>query len=113
MPQIGGYSIYRNLDLDPTGVVVKATAGRLYGWWIANANASARFVKLYNKATAAAETDTPVMTLRIPGATSESEEFQGGISFATGISARATTGVADNDTGDPTANDIVVNLLYK
>jgi hypothetical protein len=36
-----------------------------------------------------------------------------GVDFTAGISARATTGVADNDTGAPSANDVIVNIFYK
>src|SRR3990167_7196691 len=39
-------------------------------------------------------------------------DFDTGIEFTTGIALRATTGVADNDTGAPSANDVIVNILY-
>ena len=35
-----------------------------------------------------------------------------GLAFAAGIGLRATTGVADADTGAPTANDVVANVWY-
>lgn len=36
-----------------------------------------------------------------------------GIGFGTAISVAATTGVADADTGAPSANDLIVNIFYK
>ena len=35
-----------------------------------------------------------------------------GIAFTNGISVRATTGIADADTGAPSTNDVTVNLYY-
>ena len=70
-------------------------------------------MKIYNKATAPTQSDTPVMTIPIPAGGAANVEFSNGIAFAAGISYRASTAVADNDTGAPTANDVVVNLLYK
>jgi hypothetical protein len=80
---------------------------------------STRFLKLYN-ATAASVTvgtTTPVLTLALPGNTSD--DITGvialpqGIKFSTAICAAATTGIADNDTGAPAANDVIVNIFYK
>ena len=36
-----------------------------------------------------------------------------GVTFDAGISVRATTGRADDDTGAPTTGDVVLNLFYK
>jgi hypothetical protein len=35
-----------------------------------------------------------------------------GIAFGTAITVAATTAVADNDTGAPAANDVIVNVFY-
>lgn len=110
----GGLSAYRNLDMGSTGVAVKTSAGQLYGYYLYNNSSSAtRFVKIYDKASAASSSDTPVMTLPIPAGSAANVSFGAGIAFASGISVRAVTGVADNDTGAPSTNDVVVNLLYK
>lgn len=111
----GGLSIYRNIDLDETGVSVKASAGQVYGYHFINAHATdARFVKFYNKATAAAVgTDVPVLTIRVPAVGSVSFSTDQGLAFATGISVGATTAVADADTGAPATNDVVVGVFYK
>jgi hypothetical protein len=36
-----------------------------------------------------------------------------GIMFDTAICAAATTGIADNDTGAPGANEVLINVFYK
>lgn len=115
----GGLSIFRSLDLDESEEEVKATAGQLYGIWFTNTNASTRWIKFYN-ATAAnvtVGTTTPVITLALPG--NSSDDISGlfnsthGMAFDTAITVAATTGVADNDTGAPSANDVIVNIFYK
>jgi hypothetical protein len=36
-----------------------------------------------------------------------------GVAFSAAICVAATTGLADNDTGAPSAGDVVVNIFYK
>jgi hypothetical protein len=93
---------------------VKASAGQVYGWYIYNANAAVRYLKLYNKASSpTVGTDVPVMVIPIPPGAAANVEFTNGIAFGTGIALALTTGVADADTGAVAANEIVVNLLFK
>ncbi len=119
---VGGLSVYRNLDIDETtGTTtqqLKATAGTLYQCLITNDTASTKeYVKFYNAASltgSAAGTETPVITIPIVGATTMQVSFGGaGYSFDTGMTLAATTGIADNDTGAPAANAVVVNCFYK
>lgn len=114
-----GLSTFRSLDLDETEEQVKGTAGQVYGLWFSNTTASTIWLKFYN-ATAAAVTvgtTTPVITLGLPGNSSDtiSGVFSStmGIAFDTAITVAATTGVADNDTGAPAANACIVNIFYK
>lgn len=110
----GGLSIFRSIDLDETEEEIKATAGQLYGYYFANTNAAARYLKFYN-ATAAnvtVGTTTPVLTFYLPPTTAGHVEFSHGIAFSTAITAAATTGVADNDTGAPGANEVILNAFY-
>ncbi len=109
----GGATPYTNLDLGVTGQVVKASPGQLYAWYISNNAAAARFIKIYDKATAPTQADTPVMTLQLPAGAAANVALPTGLLFAAGISVRATTGVAVSDTGAPTTNDCVINLAYK
>lgn len=107
---------YRNLDLDETGVVVSAVPCCVSTLFLANCHATAiRYVKFYNKATAADQNDTPVHTIPVGptvlgGGLIQINLLGGDMEFSTGLSMRATTGVADSDTGAPSANDVVVNL---
>lgn len=111
----GGLTIYRSIDLDETEEEVKGTAGQLFGWYLYNAAASVRYLKFYN-ATAAnvtVGTTTPVLTIPVAAGAAANVEFSNGIAFGTAITAVVTTGLADNDTGAPGANEFIINILYK
>jgi hypothetical protein len=109
----GGLSTYRNLDVGTSGANVKSSAGRVYGYYFANRATAWRYLKLYDKATApVVGTDTPKMTLPLPPESAGHVPFPQGVEFANGIGVGATTGLADTDTGAPTANDVVLNLFY-
>lgn len=103
---------YRNLDLKATGQVVKSSGGKIYEYHISNNNAAALYVKMYDKATAPTNSDTPIRTLFIPTKAVIVLYSDHGIPFANGISLRACTGVADNDNTAPSTNDVVANISY-
>jgi hypothetical protein len=115
----GGLSIHRSIDLDEgTLEVVKASAGQVYSMWVANTATATRFIKFYDVTSGTAGTGTPVLTIPIPG--NSSDDIAGvfnagshGIAFSTGICVGATTGVADSDTGAPGANEVIVNIFFK
>ena len=115
----GGLSIFRSLDIDESEEDVKTSAGQVYSVIIANIATTTRYVKFYN-ATAAnvtVGTTTPVITIPVPGNASDDTALVWnppmGIAFDTAICVAATTGLADNDTGAPAANDVVINVFYK
>lgn len=109
---------YRNINVGSTGVVARSSQSFLSGWTMTNLAAAARHVKLYDTNVAPTENDTPVATISLP-ANSHGVAYANygpgvsGITFQRGIGIRATTGVADNDVGAPTANDVVVNLMIE
>lgn len=108
-------TIFRSLDLDETEEEIKATAGAIYGYYFANVATSVRYLKFYN-ATAAnvtVGTTTPVLTFPLPASSAGHIDLSMGVAFGTAITAAATTGVADNDTGAPSANDVILNVFYK
>lgn len=118
----GGLSVFRSLDLDESEEEVKSSAGCLYKLRLTNRAATARYVKLYdaNLAGTTVGTTTPIDTIIVPGATSAdlatvlTENFGGiGLTFATALCLAATTGLADADTGAPSANDVVATAYYK
>jgi hypothetical protein len=114
----GGLTVYRTLDLDETGQLVSTGAHQLYGYYIYNNANAARYVKIYNHVDAPVAGDTPLITIGLAANSaanlaSASLASAVGIAFSAGIGLRATTGVADADTGAPAGNDIVANLWYK
>jgi hypothetical protein len=92
---------------------VKGSAGQIYDMTLSNTNAAARYFKLYDKATAPASSDTPKRTIQIPANATVICAFPVGMSFASGIGFRATTGLADADTGSVGASDLSIDLGYK
>lgn len=85
--------------------VMKASAGNLYEITVSNATATAVFVKLYNKATAATVgTDVPIVTINAAAGATVLLEFGAvGKRFAAGIAVAATALVAATDTTVPVA----------
>ncbi len=96
---------------------VKASAGTLYMLTASNTNAAARYLKIYNKASApTVGTDVPVYTFLIPGSSTGAGTNiplpAQGIALGTGFALALTTGAADADTGAVAASEIVVNYAY-
>lgn len=114
----GGTTIFRSIDLDEgTLEVVKASAGQIYWMHVMNLASAVRYVKIYNATSGTYGTGTPVLTFAIPtqgdsNGAGFTLSVPNGIAFATGISIGAGTGVADNDTGAPAANEVIVNIGY-
>lgn len=91
----------------------KASAGYLHQASGYNAAGAARYLKIYDKASApTVGTDTPVLTLYLPASSSFVFDFPA-LYFATGIAYALTTGSADADTGALTAGDVLaLNVVY-
>lgn len=94
---------------------VKAGPGIVYLIDGYNSNAAARYLKLYNKASApTVGTDTPILTRYLAPQASFSLSLPAGLSFSAGIAYALTTGAPDADTGALTAGDIVaLNVAYR
>jgi hypothetical protein len=107
--------IYRSLSVLATGAVVKTGPGALTGYYLSNSGAAARYVKLYDKATAPTEADTPKLTLFLGAAPFVANLHFGdsGPGFAHGIGIRATTEAADNGTTAPGAGEVIANIYYR
>lgn len=85
------------------------TLSRITGY---NASASGRYLKLYDKSTAPASTDTPRKTYYLPATSAFALDLND--YFIAGLGYRLTTGSADNDTGALTSGDILgLNLDYR
>jgi len=104
---------YRNLDVQPTGSVIKASSAELLAVYVSNDRAGHCFLKLYNMVGVPTETDTPVWTIRIHNNSQRDLDLPCPLLFSLGLGIRATTGVADNSNGAPGANDVVVSIIYR
>jgi hypothetical protein len=98
---------------------VKASAGNLFKIVGTQVNAAARYLKLYNKASApTVGTDTPIWTFYLPptavgGGLFTLDFGAQPLYFATGIAYALTTAAADADTGALTAGDVIaMNIAY-
>ncbi|WP_437912422.1 hypothetical protein WME73_35405 [Sorangium sp. So ce302] len=110
----GGLSIYRNVGLSTTGQSVKSSAGQVFGWHLANRSSTEAFVKLYDAAGApTVGTTQPALTLMVPAGQVVSAEHTNGIAFTNGIGIGATAAAADDNTSQPGANTMIVNVFYK
>ena len=114
----GGTSIFRSIDLDEGALeVIKGSAGQIYWIHVMNLATAVRYVKIYNATSGTYGTGTPVLTFPIPtqgdsNGAGFTLTIPNGIAFGTGISIGAGTGVADNDTGAPGTNDVIVNIGF-
>jgi hypothetical protein len=102
-----------------TAVVVKGTAGTLYGIQVYGINAAPAYLKIYNAATATCGSGTPVKRIMIPAASTAANGAGSnvtfgdvGVAFGTGITYCVTTGIGDTDTGAPTAANFLINVDY-
>ena len=106
------YKVGRNLDIDESGDLVIAGNRPCFGWSITNLDATTIYLKLYDKATAPASTDTPKLTIPIATGVISVVEIMGGIEFKLGIGVRATTSIADDHNVGPGANEVAGQILY-
>lgn len=109
----GGVSAYKLVSATGTNsTAIKASPALVYGVIAGNTNSSARYVKLYNKASApTVGTDTPAVT--IPVVRTSMIPVPLGATFSTGLGIGVTSGAADSDTGGVAADEVTVTVLYK
>lgn len=71
------------------------------------------YLKLYDKASAPAETDTPRRTIYLTASAMFSFDFADGLEFGKGIGYRITTAAADNSTAAVASGAILaMNIDY-
>ena len=112
---LAGATPYKLISAANTNAtVVKSSVGKIFYIAAFNNNASARYLKLYDKSSSpSVGTDTPKHVFLIPGGSSGfTIAFPVPAKFASGIGLALTTGITDADTGAVAANEIVVNLGY-
>lgn len=108
----GAASIHHVVAAATTNVAqIKATAGRVMGWNLANTTATWQYVKLHNVASATAGAAV-AMTIGIPPNGLSSRDLGTGIGFATAISRSIVTGAADTDATATTLNAVVGDIFF-
>jgi hypothetical protein len=109
-----GLSTWRAISIVATSQVVRAKQSNIYGLYFRNGNAAVRHVKLYDAAAAVdAATAIPIAVFSLAQNEWINIPIEHGMLVTTGLVVRATTGIADNDTGAPSANDVQGFILYK
>lgn len=93
---------------------VKGASGTLMALSASNIGAAARYLKLYNKATApTVGTDIPLLTIKLPADSVTVVDCGAlGMRFATGIALAMTAGAADADVAAVVASEVKVNVNY-
>ncbi len=92
---------------------VKASAGRVYSIIATNNGAAARYLKMYNKASApTVGSDTPVATYMLPAGGGICRITDIGLAFSTGIAFAITGGIALSNTSAVSADEVAVNIEY-
>ena len=97
---------------------VKASSGVVFHISGCNNQTAARYIKLYNKATApTCGTDTPVYRFLLPpapaGACAVIPVTPIGLNFSSGIGYCIVTGAADSDNTAVGLNEVLINIGYK
>lgn len=92
--------------------IVKASPGAVYSIEGFNAG-TITYLKLYDKATAPDENDTPKRTIYLPANLRFQIDCGRGLNFASGISYRMTTAAADNSTAAVASGAVLaMNIDY-
>lgn len=93
--------------------LVKASAGRIYGWDLHNTGAAVAYLKLYNKITVPVQaTDIPFMVVPLPAGAKTTVSMTVPIAFATGIAYAITGAIADTDATAVAASQVVGSLQF-
>lgn len=105
---------FTNSAATTNALLIKTGATMAWAIQASNTNAAARFVKLYNKATApTVGTDVPVLTIPIPpGAMVQLSPGSNGIRFALGMGIAITAAAADADTTAVAASEVKVATTF-
>jgi hypothetical protein len=93
---------------------IKGSAGTVWSIVATNNNASARHLKIYNKATApVVGTDVPVLTLHLPTSNNAIVPIgANGMRFSTGIALATTVSSGDGATDAVAANEIKIAISF-
>lgn len=113
-----GVSCYSFIADATDELLISATARRVYGVQVFHIDATPVYVKLYDKATAPAETDTPVWRGGVPANATAANGaganfmFPMPITLTAGLGVRAVTGITDAGDTALTASEVLVNVFW-
>jgi hypothetical protein len=105
-PYVENLTAIRTLDVRHAGQVIASGSRLLTGYHFFNKSASIIYLKFYNTSSTPTSSDTPVFTIGVSATNPCGFVLPGPLQFSLGIGLRATTGIADNDTTDLSANDL-------
>lgn len=110
----GGSSAAKVLSAASTNAtLVKATAGRVYGYHLTNTTATVKYFRFFNKATApTVGTDSPPMVIAIPPNDSVDIAHTIPLAFTLGIGYAITGANPDLDATAVAAGDVVGAIIY-
>jgi hypothetical protein len=110
----GGDSTFQLVSAATTNATnIKASAGKVTGWYIYNSNASARKVAFHNTAGTPTAGSSVFYTIVIPGLAAANVSFPDGIDFSTGIAITTVTELTDAGNTAVALNDLIINIFYK
>lgn len=92
--------------------IIKASAGKVLGWYFANTTAAWVYVKLHNQATAPTAGAGVVRTIAVPPNAVSQFFSEGGVTFTAGIGMTVVGGAADADATAVTAAALVGDLIW-
>jgi hypothetical protein len=110
----GGDSTFHLVSAASTNATnIKASAGKVTGWYIYNSNASARKVAFHNTAGTPTAGSSISSAIVIPGLAAANVSFPDGIDFSTGIAITTVTDLTDAGNTAVALNDLIINIYYK
>ncbi|MFN8831387.1 MAG: hypothetical protein ACK50Q_16105 [Labrys sp. (in: a-proteobacteria)] len=94
--------------------LIRAGDTRLAGYNLVNTAANTRYVKLYDKATAPNNGDTPFLTIAIPAGSTVDHMFgKAGLRLNNGLGLRIVAGLPDNDSTAVVSGDVLAQVIWE
>jgi hypothetical protein len=103
---------YRNINTNLTASNIKLGPTWLHTINTSNDDNNHLFLKLYSSTTQPNENSTPIWTIRVHQNQSNDINFNVPLYSELGFWVRCSTGVEDNDIGEPSTNGCICNIAY-
>lgn len=110
----GGLEVHRIISAASTNLsFVKKGSGSVYGINLHNKASIPAYLRIFDKASAPVDADTPLVTLTIPAVGSLAMELPIGLRFKLGLGFNITAAAADADATAIVAGDVVGGILWR